>query len=182
MLIPKKLLPSLMCTLAASGAWALPEDQQAPIELEANRLQWQQEAGIATYSGQVRIRQGSLQIQADQVQVVRSAQGGIASLRASATQDQKLHFQYQPTHQDPSVHAYAQILKYDTQAQKIILQGQARLQQGADTFTGEYIEYDLKNRNILAQGQKTSQDQSDQRVRIILHPNARPSTSSQPSE
>ncbi|MEY3041343.1 MAG: hypothetical protein RLZZ174_425, partial [Pseudomonadota bacterium] len=49
----------LVLLALASVSHALPEDEQQPIEIEADRAELDDATGTATYSGAVRLDQGS---------------------------------------------------------------------------------------------------------------------------
>lgn len=67
------------------SAAALPvmAQSQAPVEVEADRLDLDQRAGTAVYSGNVDIRQGNMQLRGDRVEIQRNDAGELS--RAIAT-------------------------------------------------------------------------------------------------
>ena len=67
-----KTLPILLSLGAALGsvsAWALPNDQQQPIRIQADDAQLDDKNGIATYKGDVIITQGSMIVKGNTVTI-----------------------------------------------------------------------------------------------------------------
>ena len=74
--IPLNIFPLLISLLCASTAWALPTDKHETIRGSADNLTVDQKNGVATYTGSVEIRQGSLIINADSIIIHTNAEGG----------------------------------------------------------------------------------------------------------
>ena len=75
-----KTLPILLGLGAALGsvsAWALPNDQQQPIRIQADDAQLDDKHGVATYTGDVIITQGSMKVTGNKVTITRTAAGDI---------------------------------------------------------------------------------------------------------
>ena len=58
--------------LTSAPAWALETDQQQPLYLEADNAEMDEDKRLSLYSGNVIVRQGSLEIRADQVTMPRT--------------------------------------------------------------------------------------------------------------
>ena len=71
------LLLSLSAALGSVSAWALPNDNEQPIRIQANEAQLDDKQGIATYKGDVIITQGSMKITGNTVTITRNAAGEI---------------------------------------------------------------------------------------------------------
>jgi lipopolysaccharide export system protein LptA len=75
-----KTLPILLSLGAALGsvsAWALPNDQEQPIRIQADDAQLDDKNGIATYKGDVIITQGSMKVTGNTVTITRTPAGDI---------------------------------------------------------------------------------------------------------
>jgi lipopolysaccharide export system protein LptA len=75
-----KTLPILLGLSAALGsvsAWALPNDQDQPIRIQADDAQLDDKQGIATYTGNVIIIQGSMKVTGNTVTMTRTPAGDI---------------------------------------------------------------------------------------------------------
>jgi lipopolysaccharide export system protein LptA len=109
-----------------------------PIRIEADRVELSEKSGIGTYTGNVRVQQGTLVLTADVVTVVAPekvlqkviATGDLATLR-KRTEDGK------------EIVAQAKQMEYLVGPNKIVLTDSARLQQGGNEFISDRIEYDL---------------------------------------
>ena len=69
------LLLSLSAALGSVSAWALPNDSQQPIRIQADDAQLDDKNGVATYKGDVIITQGSMIVKGNTVTITRSASG-----------------------------------------------------------------------------------------------------------
>ncbi len=75
-----KTLPILLSLGAALGsvsAWALPNDQEQPIRIQADDAQLDDKDGVATYKGDVIITQGSMKVTGNTVTITRTPTGDI---------------------------------------------------------------------------------------------------------
>ena len=77
-----KTLPILLGLGAALGsvsAWALPNDQQQPIRIQADDAQLDDKNGVATYTGDVIITQGSMKVTGNKVTITPMDQSASAT-------------------------------------------------------------------------------------------------------
>lgn len=158
--------------LLSQPAQALESDTDQPISVLANSAEFTPDQGIAIYTGNVEIEQGSLKVDAHKVTVYRKADGEIDKIIAEG-KDNQVHLQQQPKPEDPVVHAYAMSIVYQAALQEVELTRQAELENGKDQFSGERIRYHLQTKRIQAWGQDNNKDapSDDGRVKIILFPN-----------
>lgn len=162
----------LSAFLIVRPAAALESDANQPISVLADSAEFTPDQGIAIYSGNVEIEQGSLKVEANKVTVYRKTDGEIEKILAEG-KDTRVHLQQQPNPTDPVVHAYAMSIVYLAGIQQVELTRQAELENGKDRFSGERIRYHLQTKRIQAWGQDNKEDASanDGRVKIILFPN-----------
>ena len=66
---PIKWLLYLLLTSMSTGVHALTTDVEQPVQIEADQAVFDKSAGTATYSGNVIIRQGTLEIFASNIQI-----------------------------------------------------------------------------------------------------------------
>lgn len=143
-----KLLQLMMIVPLALGAAecrALGSDRDQPIEIKADRAVLDDTRGVATYSGNVSVLQGSLHISADEVEVV-SEENEVARIVASSNSpvDRPAIYQQQPDNSE-IVTAKAGRIIYLVADELLKLEGSASLSQTTDlSFSGETIDYDLK--------------------------------------
>ena len=167
---------------AVTTAGALESDAHQPVSVLAERAAFNPNQGIATYTGNVEMEQGSLKITAHKVIIYRQADGEIEKIIAEG-QSVPVHLQQQPNPGEPLVQAYGMSMEYQAASQQVTLTGQARLENGRDSFSGERIHYQMQSQQIQAWGQSQSADDSDNgRVRIMLLPKTSPTQSADEKE
>ena len=145
--------------LAASPAMALDSDRDQPMYIEADRATMDEGKGIGIYRGDVRIRQGSMHLQADTVTVYLE-DGRI--VRAVAV-GEPARYRQRPEGREQDVHAEAGRMEYFLDPERIVLTGDALVRQEGDTFRSERIVYDIVRDTVDA---GTGED----RVRIVIQP------------
>ncbi|PXF31727.1 hypothetical protein WH50_08240 [Pokkaliibacter plantistimulans] len=149
------LLPTL--------AMALPEDREKPVHIVSDQAVLDDAKGTVTYTGNVKLTQGTLEINADKVvlHVVNN------ELTKAFAYGKPAHYQQLPSPNQPLTHAYGLTLEYDLTAETVTAIEQAKLTQNQDTFTGERITYDITKRTVNA---FSAQGSSGKRVEMILQP------------
>jgi lipopolysaccharide export system protein LptA len=60
--------------------WALPDDRQQAIEINADEAVINEQANAATYKGSVDVRQGTFQLLADQLDIAIDAEGAVSRM------------------------------------------------------------------------------------------------------
>lgn len=145
---------------------ALEGDASAPIEVEADRLDLDDRSGTAVYTGNVDIRQGSMQLTGARVEIRRNAQGQLSRATASG---ERAYIEQQPAPDEPRVRGWGRTIVYHVAERRIELIDQAELHQGGDTFDGGYLEYFLDRRVVQARAEAEGV-QERQRVRMTLQP------------
>lgn len=153
--------------------YALDSDSAQPINIQANQAEFNPETGIATYTGDVKLNQGSLKVKAHAVTIYQDNNGEISKVVATG-KSKRVHMQQKPEPDSPEVHAFAMYAEYLSVEQEVLLKDNAELENGKDRFTGDRIRYNLQTRNIRAWGDKNSSSQSQSsapgQVKIILYP------------
>ncbi len=149
----------------SSQALAVPEDRELPMQVQANRMQWDNQQQQATYQGNVEVHQGELVIKSASLKIVRSSTGELKQAIASTPKGQA-YMRDLPDPIEPEVEAWGETIDYLPAQNLVILTGKARLIQGTDSFTGHKLTYNLISQDIQGE-QKNS---SDSRVEVILTP------------
>ncbi|MEE9254764.1 MAG: lipopolysaccharide transport periplasmic protein LptA [Pseudomonadales bacterium] len=157
-----RLLVTLGSSLAlADLALALPSDSEQPIHIIAASAQISEKTGVATYTGNVELNQGSLHVTADQL-TIYTEDGEVTFITAEG---KLAHFEQLPEVDAALVQANARTITYYTGEQKVVLEGKAELKQGEDSFRGEHIEYDIVDKVVSAGGGEASA-----RVEMVVYP------------
>lgn len=155
--------------LLASSTPAAGRDRDQPIQIEAQRTEGNlREAGVTVLSGEVRIRQGSLFIQADRAEIHRDgAQVGHVRLEGTPVRlEQAL------PNRAGSLTAEASTIDYDPERRKMILEGEVRIVEPRGELRGSRVEYDTETGRVRADGGR------DGPVRIRIDPPAAPPAAS----
>ncbi|WP_136067010.1 lipopolysaccharide transport periplasmic protein LptA [Modicisalibacter radicis] len=153
--------------LLAAPALALDSDANQPINIAADRLDLDDRAGTAVYTGDVDMQQGSMKLTAQRVEIERNDQGEVT--RVTATGDaERAYLEQRPAPDDPLVKGWGETIIYHAGERRVELVGQAELHQASDTFNGAYVEYFLDNRQVQARSQ--AQGSQNERVRMSLTP------------
>lgn len=164
-------LPAEVIFLAALAlpvaTQALPSDREQPISVAANSARLNEKTGIATYTGAVVIRQGTMEIRADEIVVTTDAKGVILSTVARGN---PARYQQQPDPKKGIVTAEAARIDFEAQKEIITLTGKARLRQEGSSFQGNTITYNSQSQQVDARGKGA------ERVQLVFPPQARPET------
>lgn len=155
---------SLLFT-TANQAWsqfASTDDAQQPIEIEADRLSSQEQQGLTVYQGNVIIKQGTLTLKGDQVEVFhpQNKLDKIISTGEPAYFERYLH------EQQSWIKGHANTLIYYAEPRKVELIGSAFIEQeNTHQIQGDKLTYDLEKQTLNA----TSEHQ-DNRIKMTLTP------------
>ncbi|MGP9797915.1 lipopolysaccharide transport periplasmic protein LptA [Halomonas sp. 86] len=144
---------------------AAAQTSQAPIEVEADQLDLDQRAGTAVYSGDVNIRQGSMQLRGDRVEIIRNDAGELS--RAIAT-GERAYLRNQLDDQDTPMEGWARRVVYHVAERRVELIDQAELTQAGDQFTGGRLEYFIDREVVQARSDANGSE--PQRIRMTLQP------------
>ena len=144
---------------------ALPEDAKQPIEIEAHSVFVDDVKGFNEFSGNAAVRQGSLlllaeliQVQINNEEVVSVIAKGSAQKPAKYSQDQE--------NQERFIEATATLITYDVNEGMILLVGKAHLVQGFESYSGDTLDYDIDNNKVVVKG---SEDGTERvKFKIVL--------------
>ncbi len=145
-----RLASVLLGVLLSSSLFALDTDRAAPMDLTAEH--WQGSIGSKNsssqvWTGNVRISQGSLKIQADKGTIsYQDGQVGAALLEGSPASIS------QAREGGGEVRAQARKIDYDLSANKVILTGGVKIEEAGNVTTGERFEYSLDSGAIAGDG------------------------------
>jgi len=167
------LLPSLAMAEAA--------DREKPIELEADTVTVNDAKKTSTYTGNVILTQGTLEIHADKLVVREDKQG----FQHSTSTGNPTTFRQKIEGKDEYIQGGAQRIEYDGRMDKVKLFTRAWVKRGEDIIHGDFISYDANAEYAeVIGGAKTDSDAGSGRVKAIIQPKskANPSpTSNQPA-
>lgn len=136
------LLPAL--------AEALPADREQPLQVSANSARFNEKTGIATYTGAVVVKQGTLEIRAEEIVIKVDKNGAVTSTEARGA---PARYQQQTDPKKGPVSAEASRIDYDAGNEIITLTGNAKLRQDGSSFQGSTITYNSLRQQVDAKGE-----------------------------
>lgn len=127
--------------------WALPNDTQQPLRVEADSAVRDESKGQTIYSGDVKISQGSLIISADSIVILEKNDelDSIVAKGSPATLSQQL------SADGERVYASGNTIKYDIQTAAVQILVDAQLTQGGSKISSQQITYNVRDQIINAQ-------------------------------
>lgn len=134
------------CLVLAAGAYALPDDRQQPIRISADQALRDERQGFTEYTGNVRMQQGSLHIEAEKITVFHQQ----AAADRILAEGSPARMQQQPDADKGIVHAAAQRIEYFKEEERVHLQRQARIEQEGSIVTGDSIDYYMAEQRVRA--------------------------------
>ena len=145
-----KLLILLMA-FVASLVFALPEDAKQPIEIEAQSVVVDETTGLNEFSGDAEVRQGSLLLLAELIQV-QTDNDEVVSMIAKGNLEKPAKYIQNQENQARFIEATAILITYDVDKGMIFLVGNAHLVQGFDSFSGDTLNYDINTDKVVVKG------------------------------
>ncbi|MDN3615259.1 MAG: lipopolysaccharide transport periplasmic protein LptA [Vibrio gallaecicus] len=154
-------LSLLAFAFASPNALALTSDTEQPVYIDSDSQQLDMKSNKVTFQGDVKLKQGSININADKIVVTRDATTGeIAAINAfgiPATFSQL-------TDDGKTLDGQANNLNYQLQTDKLIMTKNAQLSQDGNTISGSSITYQISSQKLVADSDK------DERVTTVLQP------------
>ncbi|MFT6681990.1 MAG: lipopolysaccharide export system protein LptA [Haliea salexigens] len=132
--------------LLASAAQALPSDREQPIRISADQALRDEREGYTEYTGNVRLQQGSLQIQANKLTIFHRQE---AADRIVA-EGSPARLQQQPATDKAVIHAAALSIEYFKSQERVKLSREARIEQEGSIVTGNTIDYFMAEQRVKA--------------------------------
>ena len=141
----------LIAIFFTTSTFALLEDANLPIEVEADSVIVDETSGFNEFSGNAEVRQGSLLMTANLIQVQTNADG-VETMKATGTLDNPAKYIQRQENQARLIEATAALITYDVNEGIIFLVGNAYLIQGFDSFSGDSLTYDINNDKVIVKG------------------------------
>ena len=160
----ERLLPGLVLALILGTPGvsnALPDDRDQPIRIEADQALRDEKQGFTRYEGNVRMDQGSLHIEADQITVYHDAKEANRVLATGTP----AKLEQQPEVDKPPIKASANTIEYFKSEERIQLRENAHIEQDGSIVTGDSIDY-LMNEQLVKAGSDQGNDAS--RVKVVI--------------
>lgn len=173
-----------MCRLNSKSLWAslllavvvLPwspacfadrADRNQPIHLEADQVTMDDAHQISTFTGNVRLSQGTLLLTGDKIVVQEDKDG----FKHATAYGDTAKFRQKREGFDQYVEGYGERIEYDTRTETLDFHEKARLKRGLDEVSGDNIVYNTRSEIFRVNGSDAnSGSEPPQRVRAVLQP------------
>lgn len=170
---PARRAPAIAAASAlalAIGAWAVTNDRDQPIHIQADEGNYDPASGVSVLTGGVQIDQGTLRLEAATVTLSNATDGTVQRIVAEGTPQQPATFRQRLQADQPVVSAHARRIDYSVAEQHIELLGSAYLSQQDREFAGEVIFWDIEKGRVDARSDEPGG------VRLKWRPTPKPST------
>ncbi len=140
-------------------------DRKQPVQLEADQVVIDDVKQVSTFSGNVRLSQGSMLMTAEKIIVHQDQRG----FKQGALYGEPASFRQKREGLDEYVEGYAQHIEYDAREQVIVFSGNAMLKRNLDEVKGDFIRYNARS-EVFEVGVKAGSTAGGGRVRAVLYP------------
>ena len=154
----------------AAPVMALPDDASQPIRIQANSATLDDRRNTAVYSGNVIITQGSMRLTGSRVTLNTDQAGEVSKIVA---QGSPATYRQTPDTDSKPVDARALTIEYHADVERVVLIDQAFLEQAGNTFQGQRVSYDIQRQVVDAGRASSGDDDSAERIEIIIQPRKR---------
>lgn len=167
---PHAALRSLLLAVIffhAPACFAERADREKPLHIEADQVLVDDAQQISTFTGNVQMIQGTMQILGDKIVVIQDKEG----FKHGTAYGRTASFRQKREGLDEYVEGYGERIEYDTRAGTVDFYVRARVKRELDEVRGEHITYNEKTEIFQVHSAATSiVDTSPKRVRAILQP------------
>jgi len=175
-LTPISLLLALSLACAAT-AHAEKADRDKPVNIEADKMFYDDLRQLNIFEGNVTLTQGTLVIRADKLTVKQDPEGfqhGTADKGAGGL----AYFRQKRDNVDEYIEGWGERIEYDAKTDKADLITRARILRGQDEVRGSTINYDGRTEFYTVIGGKdsVSGNNANGRVRAVIQPKTGPGT------
>ena len=161
---------ALVLMLASTPAFALKSDNQQPIQIEADQGVLDQANQTTTFSGNVIIKQGTLNINATTVTVSRNDKGE-QTMKANGS---PVRFSQTLDDNKGVVKGRGNQVDYASATGVVVLTGNARIERGGDVAEGAVITYNTRTEVYTIAGSAksggTKSAAKSGRVSVVIQP------------
>ncbi len=157
----RRFLSLLILLGLCHGSYALPEDTQQEIRIASDSAFLDKPQGQLIYSGHVEMTQGTLNIRADRITLIRNEQG----LQKVIAEGKPARYEQVITADEGKTQAYGETIIFHTGKEQLTLLKNAGLEKQGNLFAGEKIVYLMQEQRIKADSQT-----SDSRIHMVIQP------------
>lgn len=147
--------------IVTNGSYGLPEDSEKEIHIASDSASLDKPQGELIYSGNVELTQGTLNIQADKVTILRNEKG----LEKVVASGNPARFEQVLSANEGKTQAFGETIIYHTNIEELTLLKNAGLKKQGNEFSGEKIVYLIKEQRVKADSPKP-----EERIRMVIQP------------
>lgn len=136
---------AILC-LCSCAALALPGDRNLPVTIQADQGAFRSGSGEAHFQGKVHLKQGTLEVWADTLDVTRDPATGV--IKFLEARGEPARYQEQPDIGEALIQVEGKRIEYRPQQDLIITEGEGRLEQNDSEIQADYIEYNLVDETL----------------------------------
>lgn len=159
------LLAATSALVTAPSVFALTSDAEQPIYIDSDTQNLDMKSNRVTFSGDVTLKQGSINITADKLIVIRDKQD--ESLKEIEAYGKPSKFS-QLTDEGKTLQGEAHELYYDVGKDQLTMIGDATLAQDDSVIKGNKITYKISSQKL------TADSGQGERVKTVLQPSLAP--------
>lgn len=161
----------LLAMMSITPASAEKADRSKPVDLSADKAEYDGLNKTGLYEGNVILMQGSIRIQADKV-VVKADKYGTTFATASGS---PVSFKQKLDGSNDYIEGYGERLEFDTKSDTVQLIERAFIKRGQDELRGNYISYNSRTEVFRVDGRTSGSTASTApaatgRVHVIIQP------------
>lgn len=158
----------LFCLSGLTLAADVIDNTAEPVFILADQMFFNLESDTSTYSGNVNIKQGTMSLSGDNIEL-QYKDNAVIKIIAKGN-PAKYH---QIGTDGADIKAQSQLLRYIAKENRLIMTKQAKLTQQDQVIESDHIVYDTEKQTLVA-GQTSTSSEPSQRVKITLTPNSNP--------
>ena len=159
-----KILSILFLLLTVTSLFALKDDVEKPVHIDADSVLFNKSKGLAVYEGNVSIIQGTLKIKAQRIEI-NAPNNEIERITANG---KPVSFQ-QKMDDGKLAKGSANKLLFLVKDKRLFMDGNAVIAQNDDKFSSNHIEYSTQTGELKA-GKNNKNPASKGRVKVIFYP------------
>ena len=164
-----RLLVAAMLGTACVGVQAERADRDKPVNIEADKVEIDDQKKEAVFQGNVVLTQGTLMLKADRIVVNQNESG----FQSGVAYGKPAYFRQKREGFEEYIEGQAERLEYHGEQEKVELFINAKLQRGGDEVRGNYISYSALTEFFEVMGEapgSSASGSSGGRVRAIIQP------------
>jgi len=140
-------------------------DREKPVQLDADQVTIDDAQQISTFTGGVKLTQGTLQLLGDKIVVAQSKDG----FTLATVYGKTASFRQKREGLNEYVEGSGERIVYDTRTETVDFYNQARVKRDLDDVRGEHISYSVKTEIFQVTGSSDSSGNTPpKRVRAVL--------------